>query len=242
MKDEEIDRDEKIDHVLNQAAHAPLDLKPELLARVSASIQASVRPVRPLPPAWIIACGLILICALISVAGAARAGFAGVEKMNLLERLLVFPVLIVLAWAMAIRFVREMIPGSRRRVSPGALLALGCAALLALFALLFHDYQVTNFVPIGVACLITGFVHAIPAGLTGWLLLRRGFAVNAVSAGLIAGALAGLAGLGVLELQCPNFEVVHLLVWHTGVVPLSSAVGALVGWLARLLARAAGGR
>jgi len=232
-------KEEEIDHALNKAAQTPLDLEPELLKRISASLQTSLRPVRPLPPAWMVTCGLILICALISVAGAERLGFAGVEKMNLLERLLVFPVLLALAWVMAMRFVREMIPGSHRRISTGTLIAMGCAALLALFALLFHDYQITHFVSIGVACLITGFVHAVPAGLLGWLLLRRGFAVNAVSAGLIAGALAGLAGLGVLELQCPNFEVAHLLVWHTGVVPLSSAVGAFVGWLARLLARAA---
>lgn len=231
-------KDEEIDDVLNKAARAPLQVKPELLERISASVQASLRPVRPLPPAWILTAGLILIGAVISVAGAARVGFAGFEKMDLVKRLLVFPVLIGLASFMANRFVREMIPGSRRRVSAGTLLWLGCAVLLALFALLFHDYQVTHFVSIGVACLITGFLNAMPAGLLCWLLLRRGFAVNPVSAGLIAGALGGLAGLGVLELQCPNFEVAHLLVWHTGVVPLSSGAGALVGWLVRLFTRA----
>lgn len=235
-------KDEEIDNELNQAARAPQRLKPELIGRITTSIQESLRPVRPLPPVWIMASGLILICAIISVGGAARVGFAGIEKMNVAERLLVFPALLALAWAMAGRFVGEMIPGSRQRMAACTQLALGCAALLAVFALLFHDYQVTNFVPVGIACLITGCAHAVPAGLLCWLLLRRGFAVNAVSAGLIAGALAGLAGLGVLELQCPNFEVAHLLVWHTGVVPLSSAAGALIGWLVKLLTRAASAR
>lgn len=226
-------KNEDIDEVLNKAARTSLDLKPELLDRVSTSIRSSLQPVRPLPPAWVITGGLILVCAAVSLLGAARAGFFGVEKMDLLERCLIFPALGLLAWAMASAFVHEMTPGSRRRVSPGALLALGCIALLGLFALLFRDYRTDHFFSIGIVCLVTGFIHAVPAGLLCWLLLRRGFAVNPVSAGLIAGALAGLAGVGVLELHCPNFQAAHILVWHTAVVPVSAAAGALVGWLAR---------
>ena len=231
MKDEEVDR------VLNRAGDAAVSPEPEQLKRVTASVQSSLRPVRPLPPAWIIAAGLTFICAGVSFLGAARVGFAGFERMDLLERVLIFATLVALTWTLARHFVREMIPASLLRVSAGMLLVLSCAALLVLFGLLFHDHQVTDFVSIGVACLITGFVYALPAGLLCWLLLRRGFAVNAVSAGLTAGALAGMAGLGVLELQCPNFEVAHLLVWHTGVVPLGSAVGALLGWIVRRLVR-----
>jgi len=230
-------KDEEIDNLLNNAARTPLPPEPELLQRISASIQASIRPVRPMPPVWAIAAGLTLICAAVSLAGAARVGFAGFDKMNLVERFLIFPALIALAWTLAGRFVREMIPASRRLIASGALLALSCAALLALFAALFHDYHVDHFVSIGIACLITGFLHAVPAGLLCWLLLRRGFAVNAVTAGLIAGTLAGLAGLGVLELQCPNFQAAHILVWHTAVVPLSGAAGASIGWMVRRLAR-----
>jgi len=54
--------------------------------------------------------------------------------------------------------------------------------------------------------------------------------VNSVSAGLVAGTLAGLAGVGVLELHCANFEAAHLLVWHTAVVPVSGAAGAVLAW------------
>jgi hypothetical protein len=42
-----------------------------------------------------------------------------------------------------------------------------------------------------------------------------------------------LAGVGVLELHCPNFEAAHILVWHTAVVPVSGAAGAIVGWIAQ---------
>lgn len=229
-------KDEEIDDVLNRAAQAPPGLKPETLQRVAASIKLPLRPVRPLPPTWVLTGGLVLVCAAVSWAGAAHAGFFGFDKMNVLERSVIFSALLIFAWLAGNGFVREMIPGSRRRISPGALLGFGCAALLSVFAYLFRDYQNDHFVSIGILCLITGLLHATPAALLSWLLLRRGFAVNSISAGLVAGTLGGLAGVGMLELHCPNFEAAHILVWHTAVVPLSGALGALVAWALRFRA------
>jgi hypothetical protein len=228
-------KDEDIDEVLNKSARAALRPTPESLARAAASIRATLRPVRPLPPPWVLTGGVVLICAAVSGAGAARAGFFGFAKMDLLERWLIFPVLGLLACAAGSAFVREMIPGSRRRISSGRLLGLGSAALLALFAFLFRDYQTDHFFSIGIVCLLTGLLHALPAALLAWLLVRRGFAVNPIAAGLVAGMLGGLAGVGVLELHCPNFQAAHVLVWHTAVVPLSGALGALAAWALRRL-------
>jgi hypothetical protein len=45
--------------------------------------------------------------------------------------------------------------------------------------------------------------------------------------------LAGLAGVTMLELHCSNFEALHVLVWHTLVVPVSGAIGAILGWVLR---------
>jgi hypothetical protein len=125
-----------------------------------------------------------------------------------------------------------MIPGSHRPAAPGTFLAVACAALAVLFAILFRDPLAGHFVSQGVACLTAGLLTAVPTGLAGWMILRRGFAVNPTSAGLAAGTLAGLAGVTMLELHCPNFQTWHVLVWHTTVVPVSAAAGALVGWLA----------
>jgi hypothetical protein len=230
-------RDEEIDDVLKRAAQAPQHLDPLVLARIDDSIKATFCPVRPLPPVWLMATGLVLVCAVISLAGGARAGFFGVAKMNLLERSLVFPALGLLACLAAVSFVHQMLPGSRLRLSPIALLAISSVALLAVFADLFRDYHTNHFFSAGIVCLLVGLLHAIPAGLVSWLLLRRGFAVNPTSAGLVAGMLGGLAGVGMLELHCPNFQAAHILVWHTAVVPLSAALGALLGFGLRLRAR-----
>jgi hypothetical protein len=222
-------KDKEIDEML-MAAHAPHSPGAETLGSVTESIKATLRPVRPLPPKWILTGGLILICTAVALAGAARAGFSGIERMNPWERVLVFSVLGILVVIGAKEFVNSMIPGSRHRFSAGAIVAIDSIALIGVFALSFRDYQVSHFITAGVACLLTGILHAIPAALLSWLFLRRGFAVNAVSAGLAAGTFAGLAGVSVLELHCTNFETAHLLVWHTAVIPLSAGTGALIAW------------
>jgi hypothetical protein len=232
-------RDREIDEVLEKAAQAPHEVDPTLLERVASSIKSSMQPVRSLPPTWVLAAGLFLICSAVALAGAARAGFYGIEKLSVLDRALIFPTLSILAWVVAAEFVSEMIPGSRRRMGPVALLTLASLVLLGLFALLFRAYQTDHFVSAGIKCLVTGLLHAIPAALLSWLLLRRGFAVNSVAAGLVGGTLAGLAGVTVLELHCANFQALHVLLWHTAVVPVSGVAGALVGWALRF--RAGGG-
>jgi hypothetical protein len=229
-------KDKEIDEILKQAAQAPHNVDPALLDRVAKSIGSSLRPVRPVPPAWVLAGGLVLICLAVAVAGAARAGFYGIQKLSILERALIFPALGILIWLGATATASEMIPGRRRRAAPGLLLGAGSLGLLVVFAVLFHDHRTNHFVSQGIVCLSAGLLHAIPAALASWFLLRRGFAVNAVAAGLVVGTLAGLAGVTMLELHCANLETLHVMLWHTAVMPVSAAAGALLGWTARLRA------
>lgn len=228
--------DKDIDEILRQAAQAPHEVAPALLDRVAEAIGSSMRPVRPLAPAWVLAGGLMLICAAVALAGAARLGLYGIQKLSMMGRVLIFAALAALIWLAATVCVGEMIPGSRRRTAPGFVLAVGSLAPLAVFAFLFRDYRTDHFVSEGMACLTAGLLHAIPAGIASWLLLRRGFAVNSVAAGLVAGTLAGLAGVAMLELHCANFQALHVMLWHTAVIPISGAVGALLGWLRGLRA------
>jgi hypothetical protein len=224
-------RDAEIDKMLDDAAHRPHQVPAALLERIADSLEPSQRPVRPLAAPWILTVALVLVCAAVALLGAARLGLQGVAALSTAQRLLILGTLALLAWFVAAQAVREWIPGSRGRMSGVAMLASVSLALLAVFALLFRDYRTTHFVSAGLACLFSGLMHAIPAGLLVWWLLRRGYVVNGVAAGLAAGTLAGLAGLTMLELHCPNFETLHVLVWHTLVVPASAALGAIVGWV-----------
>jgi len=225
--------DEEVDNVMQKASGVPPEVERVLLERIADSINVSLRPVRPLPPTWVLTGGMVLICAAVAVAAGARTGFDGVEKLGLWERIVIFSTLGILAWVAGREFVSQLIPGSRQVLSVGRFLTVAGAALLGVFALVFRDYRTDHFISAGIACLLTGVLLAIPAGLMSWLLLRRGFAVNPVGAGLGGGALAGLCGVTMLELHCANFQALHVLVWHTAVLPVSAAAGALVGWALR---------
>jgi Negative regulator of sigma F len=226
-------KDEEVDKLLEKASAAPPQVERALLQGIADSINSSLQPVRPMPPTWVLTGGLALICTAVAVAAAALTGFHGIENLSPWERVLIFSTLGILVWAAGNGFANQFIPASSQRLSVGAMLTICIAALLGVFALLFRDYRTDHFIAAGIACLLMGLLLAIPAALLSWLLLRRGFAVNSVAAGLAGGTLAGLCGVTLLELHCANFQAPHVLVWHTAVVPMGAAVGALVGRLIR---------
>jgi hypothetical protein len=221
-------RDRDIDDILNRAAGTPPAVDPALLGSIANSLGASLRPVRPLPSPGVLIAALVLVCIAVASAGAAILGMHGVEAMSVVEIALIFPVLLALIGFAAAVSVAEMVPGSRHRVAPWLLLAAGCLALTAVFAVLFTDYRSERFISQGVACLKAGLLHAIPTAIVSWWILHRGFAVNSLAAGVAVGTLSGLAGVSMLELHCQNFEAPHVMLWHTAVLALSGAFGALL--------------
>jgi hypothetical protein len=221
--------DREIDELLN-GAKVPQGPGAETLERIAGSIAGSLRPVRPLPPRWMLAGGVAVVCAAVALAGGARLGFFGFARMTVLERVFVFPALGLLVLATAREMASAMVPGSRRRLSSSALLTIAGLGMAFVLALCFRDYHTARFIHAGLVCLAIGLLHALTAGLLAWLVLRRGFAVDAISAGFAAGTLAGLAGVAMLELHCPNFQAAHILVWHLSVLLLSSGLGALCSW------------
>ena len=206
---------------------------------------ASLQPVQPIAPAWMLASCLLSISVIVAVAAAWLLGFYGIRKLDVAAIGSIFPALAIFVWLAALLCVAG--DDSRRGCSwknpgimepvmrnPGMLLLVVIAIWIALDAIIFRDYDIGAFIPQGVGCLRAGLVVAIPTGVASWLLVRRGFAVNPVGAGLAAGMLAGLAGLLMLEIHCPNFRAPHVMLWHTAVVPVSALSG---GILARIATR-----
>jgi len=224
-------KDKDMDDILKEAARAPQTVAPGLLDRVTASIGTSLHPVSPMPPSWAMKVGLIAISVAIAIAGADRAGFFGVLNLNFFERMIIFPAMAILIYLAASAWVGENIPGSKRWLAPSALLGITLLGMLAIFGVLFRNYHTYRFLSAGLTCLGIGLIHAIPTAFLGRLILRRGYIVNSVAAGLVGGTLAGLAGVTMLELHCPNFQAMHILVWHTAVVPVSAAAGAFFAWI-----------
>jgi hypothetical protein len=113
------------------------------------------------------------------------------------------------------------------------------AGVLAIFAgifvALFQFHPERTFVATGLVCLRIGLECAFAVAAISWLILRRGAALNRIAAGALAGALAGLSGLALLEIFCPNLNRYHILVWHLGAALTSTIVGILAGIVAQRL-------
>jgi hypothetical protein len=215
--------------MLERALTAQPDLDPALLNRITQSLGPSLPPVRALPAPWTLSLGAISICAIGAAGGAMLLGAYGIQELTTPQAGMIFATLAALAWLASSLCAAEVIPGSRVRITPWMLLTFTCAGLALVFALLFHDYQTEDFLSDGLTCLQTGLLFALPASLLAWWIFSRGFAVNPVAAGVATGTLGGLAGVTMLELHCPYFQVPHLAVWHVAVVPVSAAMGGLAG-------------
>jgi hypothetical protein len=220
--------DRDLDDILKQTASARPDVDPALLARIAASIGANLPPVQTLAPSWQLASALLAIAVAIATLGALILGPHGLQKMSALEIGLILPVLAILMSLTSMLCVSEAIPGSRRYIPPSLLSLCCCLVLAVLFASLFHDYGTERFVAQGAKCLAAGLGFAIPASLAASWLLRRGFSVDAGGAGIARGTIAGLTGVGMLELHCPNLEAPHSIVWHVAVIAISAAAGLLL--------------
>jgi hypothetical protein len=232
MKPEEVDR------ILAQAAHcaAPPDISRRVIERVENVLLSDLRPVRPLAPPWASGTAFLILFAAVAAAAAAALGLHGVAVLGGEQRALIFPSLLLAALLAAAACVRQMRPAAGASLETMALVvsALGFPAL---FWLLFRGYDTGNLVSEGVPCLIAGMSVAIPTGILAALVLRRGFVMDWSRAGLAAGTLAGLAGLAMLELHCPNLKAIHVIVWHVGVVVFSAALGLATGSAADRLRR-----
>ena len=224
-------RDEEIADILKKLASNTAGVQPELLDRISLSVGSDLQSVAAMPPSRILVGSLILIGGLVAVSGAILLGGHGFRAMSPLEVSVILAVLGIWMWVAASQCVVEAIPGSRRIASPLTIALSGCLVLTAIFGVLFRDYHGERFVTQGVKCFAAGIGFAIPAALGIWFVLRSGFPTNATASGFARGMLAGLAGLTMLELHCPNLEVPHLVVWHVGVLP----IGGLLGLVASLI-------
>ena len=199
------------------------------LERIQASIVKTLKPVRPLAPArlFLFACAVIFLS--IVAIGVMPSGMHGWAALGMGQRVAVFATLASSAVLLGVSMVGQMVPGSKYALAPAALPVGILTVLLILIAATFRPQADPGFVENGLTCLKNGLTYAIPGGLLFWLLVRRGAILFPKLIGAAVGGLAGLIGLSVLEISCQNLDVYHILVWHGGVVVISSVAGALLG-------------
>jgi hypothetical protein len=209
----------------------------ETLRRIEAGILANLKPVKPLAPAAAFVCGLIFVLAAVAAGGAGVLGVAGWRALDLAQRIAIFGTLTVATALLAFLAARQIVPGSRLVASPYLIVVILWALFAGVNAILFRPHEEPTFISTGLVCLRIGLECAITAGALSWLLLRRGAILNPPLTGVTVGALAGLSGLTVLELFCPNPNAYHILVWHMAAALASALAGMVIGVIAEYFSR-----
>jgi hypothetical protein len=220
---------DEIDKILGGPPDRLLSSEASAAARQARSaILGDLRPVRPLPAAWILTLLFAGAFAITAVASGGLLGVHGFHALDNLQRVTIYPTLIALALVAAVACSRQMRPaGGSGFGGVSLLLTLFCFPAVA--AAIFRGYSTANLVPEGIPCITAGLLVALPTAFLVACILRRGFVLNWGGAGLAAGVLSGLTGLGMLEVHCPNLKAIHIIVWHLGVVVVSAAFGFAIG-------------
>ncbi|HLJ77126.1 MAG TPA: NrsF family protein [Acidobacteriaceae bacterium] len=221
-----------IDDFLAKAAAPPPDAATVRagVERAQSAVLGDLRPVRPLGSPVRSALLFLAAFAAIAVLAGLILGPHGFHVLSALQRVLIFSALCVAAAVAALACTRAMRPASGASLSFPSLL-LAAVGFPVLFAFLFAGYNTLHFVHEGIPCLVAGLCVSIPTCLLLLPLLRRGFVLDRRQAALACGTLAGLAGLAMLEIHCPNLRAIHVMVWHVAVV----LVSAVLAWaIARL--------
>jgi len=193
-------------------------------------IEADLKPVRPLAPESLylaFLAGVFVVACLASFYFI--PGVNGWKVLSNLQRPAVFAPLLLSAGVLAFFLVRQMTPGAAHTRDTAAWGAGLLLLLAVLVAVLFRPQPESTFLADNVTCFIGGMKFAIPAGVATGLVLIRGAGLMPRLAGAAAGALAGLAGLAVLEIHCPILNVYHIVVAHISVVLACSIGGFFLG-------------
>jgi hypothetical protein len=201
----------------------------EVEQQIVRRIQGSLKPVPRLRSTAAIASQIVIVFLLIALAAISRMKVIGFAVMTLPQLTGMSAVLSLGIVFVALSLAWQMRPGSSRWIPEWALLTMLVAGLVMFIALLFPWKTSDAFVLRGFRCLGAGLALSAPAALVFGYMVRRGAPLNLTSAGATVGAAAGLLGVAVLQYTCDLQNIGHLLVWHVGVVVLSTLAGALIG-------------
>jgi hypothetical protein len=206
--------------------------QPDRCKRIQSAMARDLKPVRPLArPVFYILTFALIVLAVLAAALAPPGTASGWDTLSTGQKVGIFSFLAISGALLTVSLVRQMAPGSKDPISPATLLAGVPAALGFVIALLFRPQQESEFLAKGAMCFRIGLSYSIPAALALWLVLCRGAMLRPRLTGTVLGGFAGLIGLTILEINCSDMNVYHILVWHGGVVVASSLGGNALGAL-----------
>lgn len=212
-------------------------VSPEVQRQIAENIKESLRPVSRLRSTPVLAAQLLIVFVLLAAAVTSMMKVVGIEAMSP-GQLAGISAIFALGGVLLCRSLAwQMTPGSMQRIPALAAVMILGAGLLAGFLFLFPWRTPEAFLTRGWHCLRAGLALAVPAVALFSLLVRRGAPLSLTTLGATLGAIAGLLSVTVLQFTCNLQDIAHLLVWHAGVLVISTTMGALIGRSAGLLRR-----
>jgi hypothetical protein len=170
----------------------------------------NLKPVRPLPPSRFFLFAFAFVFLSVVATGALMLGMAGWGGLSMGQKIAIFATLAASAVLLALSMVRQMVPGSKHAVSPTTLPIAILVALMLVMAAVFRSEEESAFVANGLMCMRNGLAYSIPTAFLFWMVLRRGAILFPKLVGAAAGGFAGLIGLSVIEINCPNLNGYHI--------------------------------
>lgn len=215
---------------LYSEASLPLpEVSPAVRRGITQEIRKSLTPVTPLRSTSVLAAQLAAAFLVISVVLASTMKLVGIPVMSGTQMAGMSAVLALGLIVISRSLAWQMTPGSRQTIPAwNAVAILGMGLLLGVL-ILFPMRTPQAFLVRGLHCLRVGVMIAIPSAALFWWLARRGAPLNLTTLGATLGALAGMVSVTLLQVACDLQEMNHLVVWHGGVLLLTTLAGAGMG-------------
>jgi hypothetical protein len=210
----------------------PFQDKPDSqrVGRIQHEITARWRPVKPIASNATIIGSLLLLFLFLAIGAVLLIGYFAVHALHPLQMFIYYGGLAAGTALAAAIVVQFMVPGSKVRFNPGFIIPAIAVAIVAIIVVLFPNFN-SAYLHGGMGCFRNGIVAALVAGLLFATVLRRMFPTAPVAAAASIGFFAGLCGVTVLALHCPVPASTHILVWHLGVLIVSTLGGAFIGYI-----------
>jgi hypothetical protein len=200
---------------------------PARLKQIEAALVADLKPVRPLASMGVYLAILAAIFVAVCIAACYIGGVLGWHALSAVQKASLFVPLVAASTLLAYSVVGQMRPAAKHVYSS----AVGSSAIfvvvLLMMALVFRPAQESQFIRHSLICFRTGMAYAIPAAFLFAIAIMRGAALSPLLTGATAGGLAGLVGLTVLEIHCPNLNVYHIVVGHVSVTLVCIVAGVI---------------